>query len=315
MKYDKLKTISTQFVADDGKAVYSITQTIISFMVGFYICMHSPCIGYVFLGLSLCRAFTQFHDMAHGSFFRTQRYNEIFGRIFDKFMFISYEYWRKGHNYHHNVFGNLDKYDTSQTILFTKQEYAEYGIIKKMFVRVFREPIVFHLFTVHILWYIGTPFINLVKRKYVDVIQHVVCVFVFYCVYVHTGISWFHVHYITLTIGVGLFHLQHSCNAPYRKHVSGGYDKHDAAIQGSTFLQIHPLLKFFTLGIEYHHIHHFSTRVPCYKLELMHNHVGDSVWESEYKVNYVGFCKGAISMFNVQLDTNDGLLYSFSYLW
>ena len=40
------------------------------------------------------------------------------------------------------------------------------------------------------------------------------------------------------------------------------WDRYAAAFDGSSFLQVPPLLKFFTLGIEYHHIHHLDIRVP-----------------------------------------------------
>lgn len=67
-------------------------------------------------------------------------------------------------------------------------------------------------------------------------------------------------------IGTILFHLQHSVNLPYRQR-KDKWNFAKAALEGSTFLEIPKILKTFTNGIEYHHIHHLNTNVPSYAIQ------------------------------------------------
>lgn len=64
--------------------------------------------------------------------------NVIVGKILGIYQHYPYNAWRDGHNHHHKHFGNLDRLDMSQTILFTKQQYAEMKGITKIAARIFR---------------------------------------------------------------------------------------------------------------------------------------------------------------------------------
>lgn len=77
--------------------------------------------------------------------------------------------------------------------------------------------------------------------------------------------------------------MQHHVNISYFEPP----EKHtveQAAIYGSTMLHIPWYLKWFSLGIEYHHIHHFNMRVPCYNLQQCHEDAPDYFWEKVPKV-------------------------------
>lgn len=80
-----------------------------------------------------------------------------------------------------------------------------------------------------------------------------------------------------------LFHSQHTYPSSVRKqentHFSNG-------MLGCSFLQVPALLSFFTLGIEYHHIHHLNAKVPSYRLQTCHEegvrrHPG--IWQDVYE--------------------------------
>lgn len=76
-------------------------------------------------------------------------------------------------------------------------------------------------------------------------------------------------HHFAIANGMGLFHLQHSVNAPYREHKEK-WDTTTAALEGSTYLEVPSWLKFFSCGIEYHHIHHLNTNVASYNMQECH---------------------------------------------
>jgi omega-6 fatty acid desaturase (delta-12 desaturase) len=76
---------------------------------------------------------------------------------------------------------------------------------------------------------------------------------------------WFSMYVVEL-IGALIFHLEHSVNNTYRERTIN-WDPMRASLEGSTYLHIPLILKPFSNGVEYHHIHHINTNVPSYRLE------------------------------------------------
>lgn len=85
--------------------------------------LNLPLLGWTLHSLNLVRLFIQFHDMAHFSFFSSAPLNKLCGRLIGVIEHFPFEAWRDGHNYHHKHFGNIDRLDLSQSILFTKKQY------------------------------------------------------------------------------------------------------------------------------------------------------------------------------------------------
>ena len=74
---------------------------------------------------------------------------------------------------------------------------------------------------------------------------------------------------------------------------------------------MHPILKFFTLGIEYHHIHHASTRVPCYKIQQCHEEAEDGLWDGVVHVDTLE--KYVVSTFHTMWDDDKKSLVTFPW--
>jgi acyl-lipid omega-6 desaturase (Delta-12 desaturase) len=226
--------------------------------------------------------------------------------------------WRDGHNYHHKHFGNLDKVDLSQTILFTKKDYESWPTYKKLWVRVTREPVIFFSLTVQYIWIAGVLYTCI--RKYglfsLAVFERIASYAVYYPLYL-MGLPvlpfYLSVH-AAQGLGSVLFHLQHACNAPYRQR-AGKWDSARAALEGSTFLQIPQSLKVFTNGIEYHHIHHLNTNVASYAMQSCHEALDGSKglnWKF-FGINSVDMELSFWSLFNVMLDEENNKMIPFSY--
>jgi len=78
-------------------------------------------------------------------------------------------------------------------------------------------------------------------------------------------------------LGILLFHAQHSYNPAY--NVRKGWNRQDSAMRGSSFQTIPALLKWWFMGIEYHHIHHYTTKVPGYYLQKCHEEAPEGLWK------------------------------------
>jgi omega-6 fatty acid desaturase (delta-12 desaturase) len=84
--------------------------------------------------------------------------------------------------------------------------------------------------------------------------------------------QWLFSLWIASTIGVILFHNQHTFQPAYVVSESE-WNICDSGIKGSTLIKIPYILRYFTGGIEYHHIHHMNSKVPGYHLEQYHEEV------------------------------------------
>jgi omega-6 fatty acid desaturase (delta-12 desaturase) len=124
---------------DDRKAWIGIGNSIILIALSImFIKVDFRLIGFGLLSLTTVRLFIQFHDMAHFSYFSSLPLNTFLGKIIGVYTNYPFNPWRDGHNHHHKHFGNLDRLDMSQTILFTKKQYENMKGLKKIAVRILR---------------------------------------------------------------------------------------------------------------------------------------------------------------------------------
>ena len=81
---------------------------------------------------------------------------------------------------------------------------------------------------------------------------------------------------IASSAGFMLFHNQHTFNPSYIV-TNDKWNKKDSGLIGSSFIKIPNYLKYFTTGIEYHHIHHMNASIPGYNLKKYHeNNIDES---------------------------------------
>ena len=95
----------------------------------------------------------------------------------------------------------------------------------------------------------------------------------FYTLYKLELLSYFLIS-ITLSAIIGeiLFHNQHTFNPSYVVKDEVWLIK-NSGIYGSSYIDIPWYLNYFTNGIEYHHIHHISSKIPGYNLKYYHKEV------------------------------------------
>jgi acyl-lipid omega-6 desaturase (Delta-12 desaturase) len=70
--------------------------------------------------------------------------------------------------------------------------------------------------------------------------------------------------------GIWMFYVQHQFEDAYwQRH--GEWSYADAALRGSSYLRLPPVLQFFSANIGLHHVHHLSSRIPNYNLQRAHD--------------------------------------------
>ena len=73
---------------------------------------------------------------------------------------------------------------------------------------------------------------------------------------------------VSCTIGVWLFYVQHQFEPTYWEH-DDRWQFEAAAVHGSSYYVLPPLLQWLTGNIGLHHVHHLSARIPNYRLQTV----------------------------------------------
>jgi omega-6 fatty acid desaturase (delta-12 desaturase) len=231
----------------------------------------------ILAGGFLVRVFIISHDCGHGSFFRSQKANHIFGFITGVLTFTPFQHWRWEHAIHHATSGDLDRRGTGDIWTLTVQEYLESSRWKRFAYRLARNPI--------ILFVVAPMFLFLIKHRFSkaesgrrerkSVFWTNVAIFG-----VAAGLTWLIglkayvlLQLIVLMVagsaGVWLFYVQHQFEGVYWQR-GEEWDYSIAALKGSSFYKLPKVLQWFSGNIGFHHIHHLSPRIPNYHLEKCH---------------------------------------------
>jgi acyl-lipid omega-6 desaturase (Delta-12 desaturase) len=84
------------------------------------------------------RTFIIQHDCGHGSFFASQRVNDMVGRCLGVITLFPYGYWKKTHAIHHGTSGNLDRREVGDIETLTVAEYRQRSWFGRFCYRFYR---------------------------------------------------------------------------------------------------------------------------------------------------------------------------------
>jgi omega-6 fatty acid desaturase (delta-12 desaturase) len=232
----------------------------------------------------LVRLFMIQHDCGHGAFFARRAANDWVGRVIGIFTLTPYDHWRRTHAVHHATSGDLDRRGLGAVALLTVEEYLASPPLRRLLYRLYRHPAVLfgfapaYMFLLQFRLPIG--FMRAGWRPWLGVMGTNLAIAAFAA----AGVKLFGsgpfllVQASTLvlaaTVGVWLFYVQHQFERTSWAH-QGAWDRHEAALHGSSYLDLPPLLRWFTANIGVHHVHHLDSRIPFYRLgEALRDHPG-----------------------------------------
>src|ERR1700742_2924244 len=226
----------------------------------------------------LLRTFIVFHDCTHGSFLPTKRQNRWVGRITGLLVFQPYANWAHNHAVHHGTSGDLDRRGQGDVEARAGGEYRAREWKGRLAYRLFRSPGI--LFIVGPLWSLmfGPRFWN--KNMRARQIHSVWLTNIALFILVGATIAgvgpvdWLLVQMPAAMLsgiaGVFLFYVQHQFEDAYWE-TGESWDYADAALKGSSYLKLSPLMRFFSGNIGLHHVHHLSAKIPNYNLQRAHD--------------------------------------------
>ncbi|MCL4103656.1 UNVERIFIED_CONTAM: hypothetical protein GTU68_059735 [Idotea baltica] len=232
----------------------------------------------IIAGGLVVRTFIIFHDCGHGSFLKSKRANNIVGYWAGVLTLTSYKHWRWEHAQHHASSGDLDRPSPGEVWMMTVQQYDESPKLTRIAYRIFRNPVVLFGIIPVILFAVRERFWSKGAKKN-EIISILltnlgIAVAVAALIWIFGFWNYFFIHLTITTVaatsGVWLFYVQHQFEGAYfeRHH---HWDYTSAALIGSSFYKLHPILQWFTGNIGFHHVHHLSSKIPNYNLEACHN--------------------------------------------
>lgn len=226
-------------------------------------------------GLLLLRTFIIQHDCGHGAFFARRTGNDWTGRALGVLTFTPFDCWSRSHSLHHANTGNLDARGFGDVDTLTVEEFRALSRMKRLFYRVYRHPVV--------LLGVGPAYLFLVRHRlpiglmtagskyWVSAIAtNIATAMILGCLIflfgvVTTAMVVIPTLLIAASAGVWLFYIQHQFEeAHWDKRANWSF--HDAALRGSSYLDLAQPLRWFTGNIGIHHVHHLVSRIPFYRL-------------------------------------------------
>lgn len=265
-----------------SRSGWELASTLLPFMAVFAAMLFAIDAGYFIAlllaplgGLFLLRLFIIQHDCGHEAFLNNRHGNKWIGRAIGVLTLTPYDCWQRSHALHHASTGNLDARGFGDVDTLTVKEYMSRGRMQRLFYRLYRHPIVLlglgpaYLFLLRHRLPIGLMkagvvyWISALATNAVTATILVALALVFGPGTV--AIVFFPVLLIAASTGVWLFYVQHQFDEAqwdYRKE----WSFHTYAMLGSSYLDLPPVLRWFTGNIGVHHVHHLMSRIPFYRL-------------------------------------------------
>lgn len=280
------RLLSQQFKAygaDLKRSLFQLTTTAVPF-IALLVLMAVTTEGSYWLTLLLAiptagllvRLFIIQHDCGHGSYFKSRLANDFLGRALCVLTLTPYGHWKKGHAIHHAANGNLDRRGRGDVETLTVAEYQALSPLKRLGYRLYRGPLVMVLLGAPINFLLlqrlptGSAFRDRDARRSILSLNAALVV-AFGLPMLVIGVvpvlaTYLPVMIIASWIGNWLFYVQHQFEDTYWEP-NKDWSFHEAALIGSSYFKLPPILQWFSGNIGLHHIHHLSSRIPNYRLQ------------------------------------------------
>jgi len=231
----------------------------------------------------MVRIFIFQHDCGHDSFFANALHNRMLGRLCSLVTFTPFAWWRRVHARHHVTYNNLDRRGCPAdfyTDCLTVAEYEKLSAFKQGVYRVSHNPVLIHLLQPLLVFLVlqrvpfDTPASAVAERRSAYALDLALLLVFALLIYIFGIKTVLLVHLPALTLaaitGIWLFSVQH------RFEESQWFSKEEwtqarAALQGSSYLKLPPLLRWFSGDIGVHHVHHLRPSIPNYRLQECHD--------------------------------------------
>lgn len=230
-------------------------------------------IGSAFIcSLFYVRMFIIYHDYQHHAILQGSPFATFLMKAFGIFILAPQGIWKRSHDHHHTHNSKLTIHGIGSYPTISKKRFLSLSKRDQRIYLINRHPltVIFGYITLFIYWLNVKSFAESPK-KHIDSLLALIIHFavggliLYYFGWTTLIISWVLPFFIAFATGSYLFYCQH--NFPGAKFCENEeWDYGNAAIQSTSFMNMNPVLQWFTGNIGYHHVHHLNSRIPFYRL-------------------------------------------------
>ena len=224
--------------------------------------------------LFLARNFVLFHDVMHGSLFRSKRLSDVVGPLLGLLVFMPAHHWQHEHNFHHGSTNDLSRTGIGDMPLLSVRQYQALSRRQQFYYRILRHPAFF--FTLHALYKLVIfPRVVADRRwpRHVHLSVHLTSLAI---LVIGLGL-WvsgyglvFVIQLLSYALGtpvmVFLFYINHHFEQS-RWYPAQKWNFVDSALHGSSVFIFPPVLRWFSASIGIHNVHHLIPHIPNYNLK------------------------------------------------
>lgn len=285
-----LSDLYSKYKSSYYQAAFDFTRHVIFVIFSIYYMMsfRNSAFPIILTGLLQVKTFIIYHDCGHNSYTPNKQLNYTIGNFCGIFVNFPF-FWNYQHHTHHltnGQIGNPYDYNFNELIFHTLDQYKQmYPLVRRTY-SIIRSPLALFTILTYIQFFIAQRFTVLIfyMNKYAykpdygvlwfEQIFNNVGIMVFMYILYERAIllNWILSLCISSTVGSLLFICQHTYNPLYVVKPEE-WNATDSGLVGSSLIEIPYLLKYFTGGIEYHHIHHMNSKIPNYNLQAFHEEV------------------------------------------
>ena len=223
-------------------------------------------------GLVIVRGFILFHDHQHNALLRFSDAGRALFWAYGMLVLTPPKVWRQTHNYHHAHNSKIVGSHVGSYPILSLELWEKATPKQRLMYKITRHPlnILFGYFTVFGFGMCVSPFLRRPKGNWdsiASLLLHVAIV-----VGVGTLAGWdtalFAVVlplFVACALGGYLFYAQHNFEGmTVQPRQEWSYGR--AALESSSYMELGPVMAWFTGNIGYHHVHHLNPRIPFYNL-------------------------------------------------
>lgn len=243
----------------------------------------------------IIRIYITQHDCGHYMHFSTKRMNMFVGTALSAITLNSFKAMIYNHNRHHATVGDLAHRDAHEVMTWTLAEYEAASPLARLGYRAFRHPFVLFGIGALLVFFVRYRFPkNGIRCGVGDVIVQNVLMFGLWALS-YAAFGWAGVAMvvgstaIAACFGVLIVYLGHNYEFTYWKE-QGEYDFQEASLQGSSVLDLGPVMNFVLFDAGFHDLHHLNARIPCYKLRECYAELADEMSATRITWNQIVQC-------------------------
>jgi omega-6 fatty acid desaturase (delta-12 desaturase) len=232
-------------------------------------------------GLLLIRMFIIYHDHQHHTILTKSPIANAIMTFVGIYMLSPTSIWKRSHDHHHNNNSKLFSASIGSYPIATRKKFLAMSAWDRFVYLTIRHPVTIALgyFSMFIFGMCIGSFVSNPKKHYdslVALILHVVAAVLIFWLWGWQ--TWFLLFFLPFLIAFGLgaylFYAQHNFpGVTFCENTNWAYEK--AALESSSYMEMNPVMAWFTGNIGYHHIHHLNSKIPFYRLPEVMEHFSE----------------------------------------